>query len=62
MGDENNNQGDYYYNDLNSYSLCPSWAPLLGFGGCAAAVCLASKLNDSCCFCIRVKNNPSLRI
>lgn len=42
MGDENNNQGDYYYNDLNSYSLCPSWAPLLGFGGCAAAVCLAN--------------------
>lgn len=46
MGDQDNNQGDYYYNDLNSYSLCPAWAPLLGFGGCAAAVCLASKWNE----------------
>lgn len=45
MGDNQNNgnqQGDYYYSDLNSYSLCPSWAPILGFGGCAAAVCLAN--------------------
>jgi len=37
---------DYYYDDLNSYSLCPSWAPVLGFGGVVAAVCFASELKE----------------
>lgn len=41
MGDNN-----YYYDDLNSYSLCPSWAPVLGFGGVVAAVCFASELKE----------------
>lgn len=42
MGDE---QG-YYYDDLNNYSLCPKWAPVLGFGGVVAAVVFASKSCD----------------
>jgi hypothetical protein len=37
------NNEDYYYDDLNSYSLCPKWAPVLGFGGIVAAVVFASK-------------------
>jgi len=37
-----NNQG-YYYDDLNNYSLCPKWAPVLGFGGIVAAVVFASE-------------------
>mmetsp|Transcript_6981 Transcript_6981/g.13176 ORF Transcript_6981/g.13176 Transcript_6981/m.13176 type:complete len:207 (-) Transcript_6981:1662-2282(-) len=36
-----NNQG-YYYDDLNNYSLCPKWAPVLGFGGIVAAVVFAN--------------------
>lgn len=39
-----NNQG-YYYDDLNNYSLCPKWAPVLGFGGIVAAVVFASKFS-----------------
>jgi V-type H+-transporting ATPase proteolipid subunit len=34
--------GDNYYYDLNDYSLCPSWAPVLGFGGIVAAVVFAN--------------------
>ena len=38
--------GDNYYYDLNDYSLCPSWAPVLGFGGIVAAVVFASKFGS----------------
>jgi hypothetical protein len=41
--------GDYYY-DLNNYSLCPSWAPVLGFGGCVAAVVFASEFRIQNCY------------
>lgn len=39
--------GEYYQNLLEEESreytgLCPQWAPLLGFGGCAAAVVFAN--------------------
>lgn len=37
--------GDYYGNDeyyLNVSYLCPSWASILGFGGCVAAVVFAN--------------------
>jgi len=34
--------GDDYYYDLNNSNLCPSWAPVLGFGGCVAAVVFAN--------------------
>jgi hypothetical protein len=37
----------YYYSDLNSYSLCPSWAPVLGFGGVVAAVVFASEFEQN---------------
>lgn len=42
-----NNEG-YYYDDLNNYSLCPKWAPVLGFGGIVAAVVFASKFAAFC--------------
>mmetsp|Transcript_17517 Transcript_17517/g.20276 ORF Transcript_17517/g.20276 Transcript_17517/m.20276 type:complete len:81 (-) Transcript_17517:3-245(-) len=38
--------GDYYYDEdeygLNNVYLCPKWAPVLGFGGCVAAVVFAN--------------------
>lgn len=34
--------GDYYEEDFNTYTLCPSWAPVLGFTGISAAVVLAN--------------------
>jgi V-type H+-transporting ATPase proteolipid subunit len=40
MGDDYYQQGDDAYD--NSYSLCPAWASILGFGGCVAAVVFAN--------------------
>ena len=37
MGDEN------YYNEGNISYPCASWAPILGFLGCASAIVFASK-------------------
>ena len=37
------NYYDYYNLDLNTSSLCPKWAPVLGFTGIVAAVVLASE-------------------
>lgn len=34
--------GDNYYYDLNTSVLCPKWAPILGFMGCAAGVVFAN--------------------
>jgi len=41
MGDDDDNYGGYY-NDANISYSCPSWAPMLGFAGCASAVILAN--------------------
>lgn len=32
----------YYYEQLNTSTLCPSWAPLFGFMGCVSAVVFAN--------------------
>jgi hypothetical protein len=37
------NYYDYDADLLNVSSLCPIWAPVLGFGGCVAAVVFASE-------------------
>ena len=36
--------GDYYGDENNISYPCASWAPILGFGGCAFAVVFASEL------------------
>ena len=40
-------QGNDYYNEGNVSVICASWAPVVGFMGCAAAVILSSEFRSS---------------
>ena len=40
--DDDNYYNNGYYDDGNVSYGCPSWAPMLGFMGCASAVILAN--------------------